>query len=175
MKRALVPLLGVTLAAGCSGGGGSADDSGGGDARVTIAGKAFTVNNVRFIHELGDDGYFRVEGDDAAHPQEDCVPGLSGGLALYGEMPSTVTSLRDLNGMELPFEFSGDGDDANLCFVGSNGLLGVERGTVRFGAVEGTKLAFTFSGSFVLYDGVGGQSPSEVSAMGSGIAHVAIQ
>jgi hypothetical protein len=72
-----------------------------------------------------------------------------------------VTSLADLAGQVLPFEFSGEGDDAKLCFVGSNGLLGVE------------KVTFSFSGSVVSYDGKGGQSSSEVNASGSGIAHAA--
>ena len=71
----------------------------------------------------------------------------------------------------MPFEFPGDGDNHNLCFVGSNGRLGVERGTVRFTVVDRTKVSFSFSGSFI-YDGSGGQSRSEVSASGSGTAHV---
>lgn len=172
MSTASVRSFGITLAllaTAC--GGGSASEEEGGKAKVTIAGQAFDVNKVRLTYAVGDDGYFRFEGDDAAHPEEDCLPGLGGGLALYGEMPTTVTSLADLAGRELPFEFSGDGDDFNLCFVGSNGLLGVERGTVRFDSVDGTTVTFSFSGSFTLYDGEGGQSPSEVSASGQGTAH----
>jgi hypothetical protein len=161
--------MALAVVAGSCGGGPS--DESGGDAKVMLAGGTFGVSKVRFTFETGDDGWFRVEGDDAAHPDEDCVPGLSGGLALYGDLPSTVTSLADLAGLELPFEFSGDGDDANLCFVGSNGLLGVETGTVTFTAVQGTKLTFSFSGSFVVYDGRGGESPEQVSASGQGVAH----
>jgi hypothetical protein len=143
----------------------------GGQARANIAGKTFEVSNVTLSSAFGEDGYFRIEGDDAAHPNADCVPGLSGGLALYGEMPSDVTTLSALAGKELPFEFTGDGDEANLCFVGSNGLLGVEDGTVRFGAIEGTKVTFSFSGVFVLYDGKGETEIPVVEASGHGVAH----
>jgi hypothetical protein len=164
----LVGLVLAVLAAACGGG---ASTNEGGDATATIADQTFDVNKVTLTYELGDDGYFRVEGEDAAHPGQDCVPGLAGGLALYGDLPSDVTSLAELAGRELPFEFTGDGDDANLCFVGSNGLLGVEAGTVRFGVVDGTRVTFTFSGSFVVYDGEGGQAPAEVIASGQGTAH----
>ena len=172
MRKALVCFLEMTLvlsAAGC--GGPAADQGGGGAAQVTIAGQTFSVNNLQLAFEVGDDGYFRIEGSDAAHPDQDCLPGLPGGLALYGSLPSTIASLADLPGHELPFEFTGDGDEANLCFVGSGGLLGVETGTVRFSAVEGTKVTFSFSGSFVVYDGQGGRSSSAIEASGSGIAH----
>ena len=143
----------------------------GGQARATIAAKTFEVSNVTLSFAFGEDGYFRIEGDDAAHPNADCVPGLTGGLALYGEMPRDVTTLSALAGKELPFEFTGDGDDANLCFVGSSGLLGVEDGTVRFGAIEGTKVTFSFSGVFVLYDGKGETEIPVVEASGNGVAH----
>ena len=173
MRRGVILLMGVTLAfAGAACGGSDPEDAGGGDAKVTIADKTFTVNKVTLVHATGEDGYFRIEGDDAANPDKDCLPGLSGGLALYGGMPADVSSVADLAGKELPFEFTGDGDDFNLCFVGSNGLLGVEHGTVRIAAVNGTDVTFTFSGSFVLYDGQGGRSSSEVSASGGGIARM---
>ena len=42
---------------------------------------------------------------------------------------------------------------------------------MRFSAVDGTKVTFSFSGSFVIYDGEGGRAPSEVNASGHGIAH----
>jgi len=130
--------------------GGSVEEAGGGTATATIAGRTFEVNNVEMNLAFGKDGSFQIGGDDAANPDEDCVPGLGGGLALYGGLPDSITSLADLAGLELPFEFSGDGDDFNLCFVGSNGLLGVETGTVRFTAVDGRNVTFTFSGSFIL-------------------------
>jgi hypothetical protein len=168
MMKALVPLLGMTLALGCTGGRAGGE---GGNATATIEGRTFDVSNVRLSYEFGEDGYFRIEGDDAAHPGEDCLPGLGGGLALYGDMPEEVASIADLDGWELPFEFTGDGDDFNLCFVGSNGLLGVENGTVHFTAVDDTTVTFSFSGAFVIYDGEGGREPLEASATGSGIAH----
>jgi hypothetical protein len=40
-----------------------------------------------------------------------------------------VKAVGDLSGKELPLEFIGDGDDFNLCFVGSEGLLGMDSGT----------------------------------------------
>jgi hypothetical protein len=169
-RRASFLLVPIVLAAAC---GGSADSGArGGAAKATIADKTFEVSNVAIAFEPGEDGYFRIDGDDAAGEPGDCVPGLSGGIALYGDVPSTVTSLADLNGKELPFEFSGDGDDANLCFVGSNGLLGVETGTVRFTAVQDDRVTFSFSGTFTVYDGQGGESPAPVSASGSGIAYL---
>jgi len=170
MKVALVSSVAVaivSISAGCG------SNQGGGDARVMLSGQTYAVSNVNFTYEIGDDGYFRIEGDDAAHPEEDCLPGLSSGLALYGDLPSTITSLADLFGKELPFEFTGDGDDANVCFVGSNGLLGVETGTVRFGKVDGTKVEFSFSGNFTVYDGEGGQAASKVVATGDGVARIA--
>jgi hypothetical protein len=174
MNTACVSFLGLALTLGVAACAGTpAAEDAGGQGSATIAGKTFSVNKITLSYETGEGAYFRVEGEDAAHPGQDCLPGLGGGLALYGDLPADVTSLSDFTGRELPFEFSGDGDDANLCFVGSNGLLGVERGTVRFTAVEGTKVSFAFSGSFVVYDGAGGSSSSEVSASGSGVAHVA--
>jgi hypothetical protein len=172
MRDGLVLFQAIVLALGSAACAGSTNDGGGGEARVTIGDAAFDVNDVQFSYEMGEGGYFRVEGNDAANPNGDCVPGLSGGIALYGDLPADVTTLEDLVGAELPFEFSGDGDDFNLCFVGSNGLLGVERGSIRFNSVEGATIGFSFSGSFVLYDGEGGESPSPVNAMGSGIARV---
>lgn len=171
MRKASVGLHGIAfalLAAAC---GGSAAGGDGGTGTVTIGDRAFGVNTITLTHELGSDGYFRIEGDDAAHANEDCLPGLGGGIALYGDIPPSATSLADLAGRELPFEFSGDGDDFNLCFVGSNGLLGVETGTVRIDSVEGSTVRFSFSGRFVLYDGQGGESPG-VSASGRGTARV---
>jgi hypothetical protein len=172
VRRAFVPLLGVVFTLACSGSVETDSAEGGGDAKVTIAGTSFDVSNVTLVVVTGEDGYFRLEGDDSSHPDDDCLPGLGGGLALYGDVPAAITSVADLAGEELPFEFSGDGDDFNLCFVGSNGLLGVENGTLRFDTVEGTTVAFSFSGSFGLYDGEGGQAPSEVRASGSGVARL---
>lgn len=173
MTRALSTWLGISVILTTAACGGSADTpAGGGSAEATIADRTFAVSHVEMTFETGGDGFFRIEGEDAANPGKDCLPGLGGGVALYGDLPSTITSLADLTGQELPFDFSGDGDDANLCFVGTNGLLGVEEGTVRFTAVDGNRVSFTFSGSFKVYDGEGGESAAPISASGSGIAHV---
>jgi hypothetical protein len=174
MRHAFQSLLGATLATAaiaCGGATSTVEDPGG-EATIAIADKQYKVNKVHLWFEGGEDGYFRVEGDDAARPNEDCLPGLSSGMALYGGVPENVTSVADLNGRELPFEFTGDGDDHNLCFVGTDGLLGVERGTVRFTVVDDKRVQFTFSGSFVVYDGSGGQKPAAVNASGNGVAHV---
>ena len=172
MSRACTAWLGIIVCAAATACGGAAEpaSSGGGAAKVTIAGRPFDVSTVKISLQTGADGHFRIEGDDAANPKKDCVPGLEGGLALYGDIPSAVASLADLQGRELPFEFTGDGDDFNLCFVGSNGLLGVETGTVQFTAVEGSRVTFTFTGSFKLYDGNGGESSTPITASGSGTA-----
>jgi hypothetical protein len=165
----------VTMAAasaGCGGGAGAESETPGGRATAAIDGTTYAVSDVKLTFEPGDGGYFRIEGRDAAHPDEDCVSGLGGGLALYGDAPEGASSVADLSGKEASFDFTGDGDDFNLCFVGSNGLLGVENGTVTFGEVRGNSVAFTFSGTFVRYDGQGGESAPNVRASGSGTATV---
>jgi hypothetical protein len=174
MKNACVLVLLVTLAttAAACGGGAEAEEAAGGRATAAIDGTTYAVSDVKLTLQAGEDGFFRVEGGDAKHPDDDCLPGLGGGLALYGDVPSRVSSVDDLSGLELPFEFTGDGDDFNLCFVGSEGLLGVEDGTVKFGAVNGSSIAFTFKGTFVRYDGEGGESAPNVRASGSGTATV---
>jgi len=166
--RALLVVMTVP-ALGCAAAGGSTLDEGG-TASAVVAGRTYAVDDVRFYAEFGDDGHFRVEGNDAANHEKDCLPGLGGGLALYGDVPGAAHSLADLAGKELPFEFTGDGDDFNLCFVGTNGLLGVEDGTVRITKVEGNKVSFTFTGDFIVYDGEGGES-APTRATGSGVAH----
>jgi hypothetical protein len=175
MKNMSVLLFTLTLAgsgAACGGGATTEAETPGGRATAAIDGATFAVGDVKLTFQPGDDAYFRIEGHDAQHPDDDCLPGLGGGLALYGEVPASVSSIADLSGRELPFEFSGDGDDFNLCFVGSDGLLGVESGTVKFGAANGKSVAFTFSGTFVRYDGEGGESAPNVRASGGGTASV---
>ena len=150
-------------------------DRAGGDRRyryAAIGGKTFDVSKLTLSFATGEDGYFRIEGDDAKHPEQDCLPGLGGGIALYGDLPADVTVVQQLVGRDLPFEFTGDGDDFNLCFVGLGGLFGVEQGTVHISAVNGASVAFTFSGRFVVYDGQGGEAPLPVQATGRGVARV---
>ena len=170
MRWARVLLVVMTVPAlGCAAASGGTPDKGG-TATASVAGRTYSVDDVHFVYQFGEDGYFRVEGNDAAHDEEECLPGLAGGLALYGDVPAEAQSLADLAGTELPFEFTGDGDDFNLCFVGTDGLLGVEEGTVRITQVDGDRVSFTFAGDFIVYDGEGGESPS-THATGSGVAH----
>ncbi len=160
----------LPLVAAC--GGATTEDKPGSRATVVIEGRTHAVSDVKFTYQPGEGGYFRIEGDDAAHVDEDCLPGVSGGLSLYGDLPSGLNSPVELSEKEVPFEFTGDGDDRNLCFVGSKGLLGVEKGTLKFGRVYGGAIAFTFSGDFKRYDGKGGESDSTVHASGSGTAAI---
>ena len=171
MRNATVLLLlaAVALTGAACGGGAAAEETPGGRATAAISGTTFAVSDVKLTFQAGEDGYFRIEGRDAKHPHDDCLPGLGGGLALYGELPSSVSTLSDLSGRELEFEFTGDGDDFNLCFVGSDGLLGVETGTVKFTGVDGSSVTFSFAGDFTRYDGEGGES-GNVRASGSGTA-----
>lgn len=168
--RFLVLVVTVASAGAACGGGAAAEETPGGRATAAIDGTTYAVSDVKLTFEAGEGGYFRIEGRDAKNPEDDCLPGLGGGLALYGELPSSVSTPSDLSGRELPFEFTGDGDDFNLCFVGSDGLLGVETGTVKFSGVNGNSVTFSFAGDFVRYDGEGGESDSNVRASGSGTA-----
>ena len=173
MRSTVASLLVSALALGAGGcSGGSSPSPGGGSASAAVGGQTFAISNVHLALDMDDGRFFRIEGDDAAHSEEECLPGLDGGLALYGGLPHDVRSAADLAGRELPFEFSGDGDDFNLCFVGSNGLFGVEHGTVRFDAVQEGTVTFSFSGEFVRYDGEGGESPGRITASGRGTARV---
>ncbi|HEV8397187.1 MAG TPA: hypothetical protein VGQ37_23050 [Vicinamibacterales bacterium] len=102
------------------------------------------------------------------HVDEACLPEVIGG----GDPAWSVNSPVELSEKEVLFEFSRDGDDRNLCFVGSKGLLAVEKGTVKFGRVFGGAIAFTFTGDFKRFDGEGGESASTVHASGSGTATI---
>jgi len=172
VQKVLILTVLATLPVVAACGGAAAEEKRGSRGTVSIEGATFAVSDVKFAYHPGEDGYFRIEGDDARHVDEDCVPGVSSGLALYGNLPSGVNSPVELSEKEVPFEFSGDGDDRNLCFVGSKGLLGVEKGTVTFGRVFGGAIAFTFSGDFKRFDGEGGESGSTVHASGSGTATI---
>jgi hypothetical protein len=172
LKNALILGLLATLPLVAACGGAAAEEKPGGRATVSIEGTTYAVSDVKFAYQPGEDGYFRVAGDDARNAHGDCLPGVVGGMALYGDLPSGVNSPAELSEKEVAFDFTGDGDDHNLCFVGSKGLLGVEKGTVTFGRVHGGAIAFTFSGDFKRYDGKGGESESAVHASGSGTATI---
>lgn len=74
----------------------------------------------------------------------------------------------DLAGRRLEIDFSGDGDDANLCFVGMGGLAGAEEAWVTIDSLNGDRVAFSVTGTFRIYD-ENGEGPVK-SANGSGIA-----
>lgn len=134
---------------------------------VTIDGSEFEVRNVSMEVSFEADGYYSISGDPASRSEEDCVPGLSAGMALYGSLPASVHGPEDLIGQRLPVEFSGDGDDANLCFVGLEGLLGAEEAFVTIDSVAGGRAEFRMSGSFQMYDEEGGVSRRQASARGT--------
>ena len=162
--------MALPVVAAC--GGAAAEEKQGGRGTVSIDGTPYAVSNVTFAYSPGEDGYFRIQADDARKANGDCMPGVSSGMALYGVLPAGVNSPVELSDKEVAFEFTGDGDDHNLCFAGANGLLGVERGTVKFGRVFGGAIGFTFSGDFKRYDGKGGESAATVHASGSGTATI---
>ena len=82
-------------------------------------------------------------------------------------VPASADEPQDLAGKRLQVEFSGDGDDANLCFLGMDGLLGAKDAWLTFDSVDGDRVAFTMSGSFDFYDGDGGMgSARQATARG---------
>lgn len=137
------------------------------EARVTIDGKGYDLGDVRMNVEFGEDGYYNIEAQPSSDPDEDCVPGLSSGMFLYGSLPERAHSLEDLSGQKLTVEFSGDGDDANLCFPGMNGLLGAEDAWVTIDSIEDDRVRFSMSGSFQLFDEEGATSDMVASASGT--------
>ena len=66
-------------------------------------------------------------------------------------------------------EFSGDGDDANFCFVGMGGLAGAEDAWVTIDAVDGDSVSFTVDGTFKIYDATGEGPSTRATAAGSAI------
>ena len=156
------------LAIACSGSGASSK-SAGGRAQVQLGAATYEVRGVFLSIETGEEPWFRIDGDPVAHPDEDCVPGLGGGLGLYGELPSSVKSPADLVGQRLRVDFSGDGDDANFCFVGMNGLAGAEDAWVTFTSVGDGRASFSMSGWFKIYDERGEGSVASAAAKGTAV------
>jgi len=171
LTNALVGSVLVTLPLIAACGGATPVEKPGSRATVAIEGTTYAVSDVKFAYHPGEQGSFRIEGHDASHVDQDCVPGVRGGLALHGVLPPGVNSPVELGDKEVPVEFSGGGDH-NLCFAGAKGMLGVEKGTVKFGRVYGGAIAFTFSGEFKRYNGEGGESEFTVHASGSGTAAI---
>ena len=158
MVRVSLVAASIVLAAACgsgSGEGGASDGQGkGGSASVVLDGARYEVRDVGLVLDVGEgeDSWYRLDGEPVAHPDEDCVPGLSGGLGLYGSLPASVRQPVDLVGKRLPVEFSGDGDDANFCFVGMAGLAGAEDASVTITSVTGQTVEFSMTGTFKIYD-----------------------
>ena len=136
-RRIRIQLWAVCLCAalGCGGGGdggggesagSGAGASGSGSASVTIEGTTYAVSDVVLELEPGEGGYYSIEGRDAAHPDQDCLEGLSGGMGLYGDVPVQVSSLADLPGQRLAIEFSGD-VTGQLVAAGLLGVAGWRR------------------------------------------------
>ncbi len=164
---ALVMLLVVGAGIGC-GSGSAGDAEGWARGEVSVDDETYGVAAVSMELGFDDGSYYNIAGNPSPDPGEDCVPGLGGGMMLYGPLPSGVSGPEDLPGKRLQVEFSGDGDDANLCFLGMNGLMGAESAWVTIDAVDGDRIEFTMAGSFRLYDGDGGSGGvSRASARGS--------
>jgi hypothetical protein len=136
---------------------------------VTIDGRHYAVGDAALEVEPGDEGYYTLHADPAP-AGEDCLAGLAGGMALYGPLPPSVKRIEDLVGKRLPVEFSGDGDDANLCFVGTEGLLGARDAWVTIEAVDGDRARFSMSGEFERYDE--GKQASTLLASARGTARI---
>ena len=155
------------LATACSGSATSGSGPGG-FARVSLDGESYEVRDVSITFEPGEDAWFRIEGEPAARADEDCVPGLGGGLGLYGDLPATVHGTADLAGKRLRIDFTGDGDDANFCFAGMGGLAGAEEAWITIDSVQGDRVAFSMTGTFRIYD-QNGEGPVK-TARSSGVA-----
>jgi hypothetical protein len=166
-QAVVMTVAAAALAAGCSGTASSASRSGG-SARVSLDGASYEVRNVTMAIEAGEGAWFRIEGEPAANPHEDCVPGLGGVLGLYGDLPASVRNAADLAGKRLKIDFTGDGDDANFCFAGMGGLAGAEDAWVTIDAVKGDRVDFSMTGTFRIYD-QNGEGPVR-TAQASGTA-----
>ncbi|MGH9870015.1 MAG: hypothetical protein ACREAA_17860 [Candidatus Polarisedimenticolia bacterium] len=157
----------ASLGVSCSSSG-SSESGSGGFARVSLDGTSYEVREVSIMIEPGEDAWFRIDGEPASNPHEDCVPGLGGGLGLYGDLPESVHEAADLAGKRLRVDFSGDGDDANFCFVGMGGLAGAEEAWVTIDSVSEDRVSFSMTGTFRIYD-ENGEGPVR-TASASGIA-----
>lgn len=163
----LLALLLAAISASCSGTGAAASGSGG-SARVVLDGATYDVKDVTMILSPGEDAWFQLGGEPAANAGEDCVPGLGGGLGLYGDLPGSVRRKDDLAGKRLRIDFTGDGDDANFCFVGMGGLAGAEEAWLTIDSVDGDRATFSMSGTFRIYD-ENGEGPIR-TARATGVA-----
>lgn len=169
MNRPIATSLLVLLCSACGGSGSGSSAVPGGTATLDVAGATYAVKDVVLELETGEAPWFSIGGEPVEHPNEDCVPGLSGGLGLYGDLPSSVRKPIDLVGERLKIDFTGDGDEANFCFVGMGGLAGAEDAFVTFESVTGDRVAFTMSGTFTIYDQEGGEVVQTATAKGTAV------
>jgi hypothetical protein len=167
--KTILALTALVLA-GCSGDG-STGGRGGGKARLALDGATYEVRDVSITLETGEDPWFRIEGEPIGDANEDCVTGLSGGMGLYGDLPASVDEASDLVGQRLKVDFTGDGDDANFCFVGMGGLAGAEDAWVKIDSVDGDRVSFTMTGTFKIYDENGEGPVKTATATGAAIVH----
>jgi hypothetical protein len=158
----------ASLAAACSGSASTGSGSGG-VARVSLDGASYEVREVSMTIKPGEGAWFRIEGEPATHSDEDCVPGLGGGLGLYGDLPASVRGTADLAGKRLKIDFTGDGDDANFCFVGMGGLAGAEEAWLTIDSVDGDRISFSMTGTFRIYDENGEGPVKAASSSGTAI------
>src|SRR5262245_13668775 len=164
------PLLALSVSLACAACSGSKTSSvAGGSAKLQVDATTYELHDVVMSIETGESPWFRIDGEPVAHPKEDCVPGLGGGMGLYGELPSAVKRPADLVGERLRVEFSGDGDDANFCFVGMGGLAGAEDAWVTITSVTDGRVAFSMSGSFKVYDERGEGPIKNATANGTAV------
>jgi len=156
------------LAGGCSGS--DAVEAGkGGSARVALEGATYEVRDVAMTIDVGEDPWFSIGGDPAKNPNEDCMPGLGAGLGLYGDLPAAVHAPSDLAGQRLRVDFTGDGDEANFCFVGMGGLAGAEEAWVTIHSVSGDRVNFSMTGTFKIYDQNGDGPIRSATATGTAV------
>jgi hypothetical protein len=160
-------LMGL-LAASCSGSD-AVDSASGGTARVALDGATYDVRDVALSMETGEGAWFRIDGEPAKGADEDCAPGLSQGLGLYGDLPASVKSTSDLVGKRMRVDFSGDGDDANFCFIGMGGLAGAEEAWLTIQSVSGRRVTFSMTGTFKIYDENGDGPVRSATASGTAI------
>lgn len=161
----------ATLAALAACSGSSSSGPAGGSAHVSLDGASYEVRGVSIMIETEDDPWFRIEGEPATNTDEDCVEGMVAGLGLYGDLPATVQEVADLAGKRLKVDFSGDGDDANFCFAGMEGLAGAEEAWVTIDPVNGDRVTFSMQGTFRIYDENGDGPVKTASASGTATIH----
>lgn len=167
-KVAILAVAFAGMAAACSGSGPSSSAPGG-TARVSLDGETYALRDVSIMIAPGEDAWFRIDGEPAENTGRDCVPGLGGGLGLYGDLPAGVRAATDLAGKRLRIDFSGDGDDANFCFVGMGGLAGAEEAWVTIESADDDRVTFSMSGTFKIYDERGEGPVKEATASGTAI------